>query len=147
MDASSNVVPPAARFVRIMPVLTVALVCSLSIGCAEDGPTRYHVSGSATYAGRPIPQGSIRFIPDSRANNRGPAGFAVIENGRYDTSRSGRGTVGGPHLVLISGFDGQASPGEETEGGRPLFPDHRAKTELPKETATRDFDVPRLAAN
>ena len=142
MDATSHVDSPAARSSRIMPLLTVALACSLAMGCADDGPGRYHVSGSATYAGKPIPQGSIRFIPDSKANNRGPAGFAVIENGRYDTSQSGKGTVGGPHLVLISGFDGQASPGEEMESGRPLFPDHRTCTDLPKETATRDFDVP-----
>lgn len=82
------------------------------------------------------------FQPDTAQGNRGPAGYATIENGRYNTARSGRGVVGGPHRVIISGFDGMADPSGELPHGAPLFPDYHTTSDLPTGNTTLDFTIP-----
>jgi len=123
-------------------LLAVVSALLLAAGCGPAGPRRHDVSGEVTFRGRPVPVGVIRFLPDTQQGNAGPAGFAAIENGRYDTAASGRGTVGGPHEVVISGFDGKADPAAELMQGAPLFPDYRESVELPEAPATLDFQVP-----
>ena len=86
---------------------------AFAAGCGTGGPPEHHVSGQVTFRDAPVPAGVVRFLPDAAQGNQGPAGYAPIENGRYDTARSGRGTVGGPHAVVISGFDGKADPSQE----------------------------------
>lgn len=115
--------------------------CGLAIvaGCGEEGPTRYQLSGKVTYGGQPIPAGSVTFIPDSSQGNSGPAASVDIVNGMYNTS-SGKGHVGGPHILKITGLDGKAS--DEFPKGAPMFPDYETKADLPKEDGTKDLDVP-----
>ena len=49
-------------------------------GCGPDGPARYPVSGSVTFAGLPRPDGDISFIPDPP----GPRAYtATTSEGRY----------------------------------------------------------------
>ena len=116
------------------------LAASVSIGCgATDGPTRYKVTGQISYDGSPIPAGKIVFEPDDDRGNQGPAGYATIEDGTYATD-TGKGVVGGPHDVRISGMDG-VSIGESHQG-TPLFSEFRTTVDLPKESTTHDFDVP-----
>ncbi|MGQ9504747.1 MAG: hypothetical protein ACUVQG_06520 [Thermogutta sp.] len=119
------------------------VLCTFSLavmGCGERRPTLYHVSGTVTFGGKPVPAGSIIFEPDTSKGNQGPAGFAAIKNGRYDTRDAGRGTVGGPHVVRITGLDGV--PAEELPQGTPLFPEYTTQIDLPKKELTQDFDVP-----
>ena len=93
----------------------VPLLGMLVLGCSgSSGPPRYPVEGSVTYDGKPVPAGQIVFEPDSTAGNQGPASYATIDHGRFATPR-GKGTVGGPHRVRITGTDGQAS-GESPHG-------------------------------
>lgn len=111
-------------------------------GCGESGPDTYHVKGTVTYKGAPIPTGSITFTPAK--GNTGPAGYADIKDGKFDTSGEGRnrGTVGGPHRVTIIGFDGKAKPDAELPLGNPLFPEYQVEKDLPKEdSAVVDFVV------
>lgn len=119
------------------------LVCAFSLlvmGCGQRAPTLYHVSGTVTFGGKPVPAGSIVFEPDTSKGNQGPAGFASIKDGKYDTRDAGRGTVGGPHVVRITGLDGV--PAEELPQGTPLFPEYTTEIDMPKKNATQDFDVP-----
>ena len=114
-------------------------------GCRAEGPERFQVSGEVTFGGKPVPAGVIRFLPDTRKGNSGPAGYAAIDNGRYNTAGSGRGTVGGPHQVVIAGFDGQPAGPEEPQGSA-LFPEYRSTIDLPQRTTTAEFDLPAATA-
>lgn len=114
------------------------------VGCqrgAGDGPIRYQLSGKATYDGEPIPAGEICFDPDPGQGNRGPGGVADIVDGFYKTRRE-FGVIGGPHVVRISGFDGQPD-GELEPLGSPLFREHQLQAHLPEEPGKIDFDVPK----
>lgn len=107
-------------------------------GATEKGPERFRLSGKVTFNGQPVPTGTIYFQPES-----GPAGTAKITDGAYDT-KSGQGTVGGPHKVMIEGFDGKGvNPGEP---GQPIFKPHTIEMNLPKSDDVKDFDVPASAA-
>jgi hypothetical protein len=117
----------------------VLLGCAL--GCGSSGPARYDVSGTVAFDGQPVPVGTITFVP--APGNAGPGGSAGIEGGRYDTAATGKGPTGGPHVVFITGFDGKTVDGvEKVQEGNPIFIDYREEVDLPKEKATRDFDVP-----
>ena len=127
-------------------VLATCLLCSW-VGCGGggDGPDRYDLSGNVTFKGSPVPAGRVVFEPDSSAGNSGPQGFSQIENGRYDTS-IGKGTVGGPHIMRITGLSSAAAPENEDTPVEPLFAEYQTKADLPKEKSTMDFDVPASAA-
>ncbi len=114
---------------------------SLAVGCGgPGGPERFHLSGTVTHDGQPIPAGEIAFEPDSSKGNTGPAAYAPIKDGTYATP-SRKGTVGGPHVVRINGSDGKASG--ESPLGQMLFPEYRTTADLPKESAEQNFDVPK----
>jgi len=116
-----------------------ALGAALFAGCG--GERIYNVSGTVTFQGKPVPVGHIVFEPDASAGNSGPASYAQIKYGRYDTRGSdGRGSVGGPHLVRIEGRDG--IPRGELLNGLPLFREYNTKVDLPKADAKQNFEVP-----
>jgi len=122
--------------------ILVTVFAALLSGCG--GEKTYHVSGTVSFLGKPVPAGQIVFEPDATAGNSGAAGYATIKDGRYDTRiLDGAGTAGGPHRVLIVGFDG--IPRGEILNGRSLFTDYSATVDLPKDDATQDFEVPRSA--
>ena len=123
--------------------VAVCLGVTLWLGCGgRSGPARYDIQGSVTYQGKPVPAGRLVFEPDAEKGNKGPASYADIKDGRYATPR-GKGMVGGPHVVRITGTDGKAS-GESPQGSM-LFPEFKTKADLPKEAAKKDFDVPAAA--
>lgn len=124
-------------------LLAGCLLCFQS-GCGgggTDGPARYGLSGTVTYDGKPVPFGQMIFSPDTAAGNSGPQGFAEIRDGKYQTAE-GKGTVGGPHVVQITGFGSDPATGSEDNPVPPLFSEYQTKADLPKEDATMDFEVP-----
>ncbi len=125
-------------------VAQFTFLCSAMVllGCGPGGPPQYHVSGTVTYGGQPVPTGQVLFAPDTSKGNSGPATAVRIQDGKYDTRGANRGTVGGPHVVTISGFDGKPDPNAELPEGRMLFSDYRVEIDLPKEAATENFAVP-----
>lgn len=128
---------------RPYTLLLLGSACLVMLGCAEQGPQRYDISGTVTYKGQPIPAGTVQFVPDSAQGNRGPSGQATIVDGKYDTSTNGLGVVGGPHIVNIQAFDGKALPDLDLPNGKPIFYSYEERVELPKEESlTRDIDVP-----
>lgn len=115
-----------------------------AVGCGgnDSGPARYHVSGSVTYNGQPVPRGVIQFRPDASKGTEGPAESVEIVEGKYDTSEHGFGTVGGAHVVIIHGFDGDSRPADELPLGKPLFSEYTTSAELPAQDGAQvDFDV------
>jgi hypothetical protein len=131
----------------ILGVLSASLFC-LVIGCGGD--KTYRVSGKVTFKGQPLPAGRIYFMPDTKAGNKGASCFADIKNGAYDTASSGgRGSSGGAMTVRIEGWD-PSQPQKSEKGGesspKALFTPYQTNADLPKEDATKDFDVPAAAA-
>jgi len=129
------------------PIRVMLLAALWAAGCGPSGagPERHLISGSVSFAGRPVPRGRIEFEPDAARGNRGPAGVARIVDGRYRTERR-FGAVAGPQVVRISGSDGVprslSGEGWTDPDGAPLFVDHIEKIDLPDDTATVDFTVP-----
>lgn len=121
-----------------MPLLLAAVIAGGSLaGCSKQtGPPRYSVSGTVTFRGEPVPLGTIAFEPDTSQGNRGPAGYADIIDGRFQTHL---GAVGGPHIVRINGASG---PMIDESKDTTLFSDYTTTRDLPQQTATLDFDVP-----
>jgi hypothetical protein len=110
-------------------------------GCGPQGPARYRVHGTVSHAGRPVPLGRIVFEPDVLEGNRGPQGFAVIENGRFDTAvNHGRGTSGGAMVVTIDGFE-PAGSGPAASPARSLFKGHQEHRDFPTAAVEMNFDV------
>lgn len=122
----------------LLTLAATGTVCLLSLGCSTaDGPPRYHVSGSVTYQGKPVPGGRIMFEPDATQGNSGPGAVAEISEGRYAT-RSDRGVVGGPHRVTIYGTDGTVATEERDNA---LFVPYRTEVDLPEADTTHDFSI------
>lgn len=130
-----------------LPVALLLLGGGL-LGCGQktDGPERFDVSGTVTYEGKLVPYGSIQFMPDTSQGNDGPSGFSTIVNGKYDTALQGKGTVGGPHKVVIHGEEKpdptQPAPDDQDEPEPVvLFSDYQTEVDMPRERSTMDFDV------
>jgi len=70
--------------------------------------------------------------------------MAKIVAGRYDTRLTpGRGTIGGPHVVRITGID-RVEGGNidrEVAVGRPLFETWSAVEDLPAADSVKDFAI------
>jgi hypothetical protein len=110
-------------------------------GCGESGPPRYHVSGTVTYKGQPVPVGSIIFQPDARAGNAGPYGNATIKDGKFDTHVDGEPTVGGPQIVLVEAFDGKVENPEYAPYGKSVGGGFQQPRVLPKADTTLDIEL------
>lgn len=124
-----------------LPLTALGLAGMIMLaGCSRTaGPTRYPVSGTVTFGGRPLAAGRISFEPDTDRGNKGPGGYGDIVNGRYTTYR-GMGAVGGPHRVVIEGYNGDTP--EKLRRRRLLFPPFITQADLPLAAVTVDFDVP-----
>ncbi len=113
----------------------LAAATILLAGCGDAGGPQVPVVGTVTCAGRPVPAGRIDFLPDAARGGDGPAGFAAIKAGRFDTRLGGRGVAAGPYLAIVRGTDGKPGPAEGQETGRSLFAPFTqsfvAKPELP----------------
>ncbi|WP_437230740.1 hypothetical protein SH661x_002120 [Planctomicrobium sp. SH661] len=127
-----------AGLLGMMSMLCVVLELN---GCSsESGPQRYRLSGNVTYDGKPVPSGRIALSPDGSSVG---AGYAPITEGRYDTQIDGRGHLGGPHTITITGSDLELiDPKVPDLGTRPLFPNYEIKLDLHHGAEKRDFEVP-----
>ncbi|NLS96108.1 MAG: hypothetical protein GXX96_28550 [Planctomycetaceae bacterium] len=117
-------------------------------GCGgADDVGRIDVSGSATFDGQPIVYGQIDFTPDNAKGHSGPAGYADIVDGKFNTAEgTGSGIVPGAHIVRITAYP-QPFPDVEVS-------DETADTAVPEalfigytmeqnvESSTLNIDVP-----
>ncbi len=125
---------------RIFNGFWIGAACLFFAGCSSgDKVQRCDVSGNVTYDGAPLAAGRIYFAPDASKQNTGPEGVADIKDGHFDTRAGrGKGGPGGPVVVMIQGFDGQVT--DQKPMGNAIFK-YETKVELPRETATKDFDL------
>lgn len=138
---------PRVAFVAV--ALAVFFV-TVPAGCGPRAIPRFDLSGTVTYEGKPVPRGYIVFRPDREAGRDGPGAQADIRDGTYATL-PGQGTIGGPHVVQVYGFDGKpyeipagmpGGPALMNQVGKPLFSAASLSADLPKAPAVRDFVVP-----
>lgn len=135
------------RFLRPGTAVACLAALLLAAGCGDKGMKTAKVSGTITYKGKLVPQGSIMFQPQA-----GPAATGDIENGKYTlkTYRAGDGAVLGSHKVTIISLEDQS--GRLPEDRNPLpppivplkynFPDKSGLTANVEDTAnTIDFDL------
>lgn len=121
-----------------LTVAVAAMTAAMTTGCGQEGPVRHRVHGMVSYEGRPVPLGRIVFDPDVLEGNRGPQGFAVIENGAFDTAvKQGRGTSGGPMLVTIDAYE----PAAHGQPVKPLLTNHQERHTLPASDTELTIDV------
>lgn len=120
-----------------MKAKSLLWIAVLAAGCSDSGPTRFHVSGTVMFDGKPIPFGHLVFTPDGAKQNAGPQGVATIREGKYDTAAEGKGIAGGPTVISVTGLAGP--------GGRPLC-DYEQRLDLPRANSVHNIEVPANAA-
>lgn len=113
---------------RSIPVrLTAVLFPLLSIvgsgGCADpnasgDALPRVAVSGSVTLDGKPLPAGSIQFVPKSAEAGKGVTATGEIQEGKFAIERT-QGPAPGDYQVSISSRHGFVISPTEQPGPRP----------------------------
>ena len=121
------------------------LAIALTSGCGDDGrPQRYEREGRVTFNGQPVAKGEIIISPDHSKGASGPGTTVTFEDGKYRT-RKGKGTLSGPHIVIVSGYDGHQGANDPTREPHPwgntLFSGHRVDIDFPAEASTHHFDV------
>jgi hypothetical protein len=126
---------------RFVPASLLLLLVFI-LGCGHAGPPRYHVSGTVTYQGKPVPVGSILFQPDPSQGNSGAYGNAMIKDGKFDTRVDGEPPIGGPQLVIIEAFDGKNTT-DLTPYGNSLTSGYQEKYDLPDKDTTLDIELTR----
>src|SRR5262245_54061339 len=131
---------------RTLSLTAAMTLLVLATGCTSSGPSVYRRTGAVTFAGNPVPLGKVYFDPDVAAGGSGPSGFADIIDGAYDTNNNGKGSIGGPMIVRVTGFSDQNK--DKISGfGPPLFAEHRTRSDLPAASSELNTEVPAAAAN
>jgi hypothetical protein len=88
--------PACSRFAILLPLLVLVLIS----GCGSSGLTTAPVRGKITYKGKPVPNGTVTYVPDGDK----PAATGEIQpDGTYvlTTYDSGDGAVLGKHSIMI----------------------------------------------
>ena len=118
------------------------LVAGMALVAGCDGDRVYHVQGTVSIGGTPVPAGVIWFDPDiQKGNTTGPQGYAQIKDGKFDTRTNGAGVRGGSYKLRVEAFDGK--PANELPFGRPLLSQpHEAEHEFPAKDSELTVDVP-----
>ena len=90
---------------------------ALCFGC---GSKTIHIEGAVTYDGKPIPEGTIEFLPIEGTS--GPSTGGVIKDGQYVLPIDKGLVRGGRYQVLISAFvkSGKTVPNNMVPGGPPM---------------------------
>jgi len=129
--------------VSIRRLTPFVLVMIAAVGCSDNGPKRYGVTGKVTYKTQPVAQGTIQFLPE---DEKTPSmATAVIEKGEY-TIPTGGLAIGKYRIIISSGDPKQkaeeAAPGMSGPPAKELLPaKYNAKTTLKAEIKDIDPNV------
>ena len=105
----------ATRSASTFCLLVYALIATCCVGCGgRGGPERVEVSGTVTYNGTPIPEGTIRFVPGQ--HSMVPLSGAPISEGAYRVDQQG-GVPVGTHKIEIEAFRKVQPSGQRATGG------------------------------
>jgi len=105
----------ATVFKKTVGVAIIA--CCGALGCGgslSDEPERVLVSGSVTYAGQPVADGEVRFVPTK--GTEAPSCSAVISGGVFKAEFKG-GVPVGVHRVEIRAYRPREGAGSEEVPG------------------------------
>ena len=83
----------------------LALICLVTGGCRNEGGDdlpREPISGTVTFEGKPLANGTIQFQPASQAE--GMAAGGMVADGRFEVPRN-EGPVPGKYKVQIDSID------------------------------------------
>jgi hypothetical protein len=109
-------------FSRTLRLAAAAALIALA-GCGGGNPKTAPVKGTVTYKGRPVPNGTVTFIPESGPTATGELG----PDGSYTltTFRRGDGAVPGRYTVVIVAMQDNAGrlPEERTPLPPPIVPE------------------------
>lgn len=114
----------------------VLILVALVPGCGSTGAT---VSGTVTFEGEPVNDGSISFLP---ADGKGPADGARIRDGRYNLDI----LVPGPKLVKIEAVKKVQVNWSSLEGQK-AYEEAKAKGTLAALLDTNDLISPDAVGN
>ena len=127
--------------------LVAVTLCAFSgavlSGCQQNDVRRFRVSGRATFDGKDLPAGRIYFEPDSSRGNSGASGYAEIVEGRFDTNKNGKGSIGGPMIVRVNGHEKPKSLNDESSPARTYVRDYEERVELPKSATEWNVAIPK----
>ncbi len=102
------------RRLRWAGAALTALLIGVLVGCSKEGPGgRLEVSGTVTYKGTPVDNGTIEFVPHQGVKTQSGS---PITNGRYRIPAD-RGLMPGDYTVKISSMEPVAVSDEP--GGLP----------------------------
>lgn len=118
-------------------MVVVGGIAAASAGCgSSDGLDRKEVSGTVTFDGKPLPNGSIQFQPKAADGGVAVSGGSTIEAGRYRIRREQGLTPGTYQVVILShasslpGAEDEL-PGQMTKAPKELIPaQYNVKTTL-----------------
>jgi hypothetical protein len=123
--------------------LFIMICCSLA-GCGEQESGKLRISGNVTFEGKPVQRGRIDFRPDVLKGNKGAAGFALIENGSYDTAKDGGDVIPGALVAVIQGYYFEDGVAEVPENAKPLFRTYETTFDAEYGRAEQyDFEIPK----
>jgi hypothetical protein len=94
----------AGRPGSIAVVAALVLVSSL-VGCGRSGPEMASVSGKVMYQGKPVPKGTIAFIPVSASGRTATGAIGPDGSYRLQTEEPADGAQLGEYKVTISAHD------------------------------------------
>lgn len=130
------------RILICCQAIVFAMGVLTSLGCGNSGANRCELHGLVTHRGTPIPVGRIDFVSAAGDSEGGSTGYAIIENGAFDTGGEGQHPPVGKLRVKIAGFDGKSNPAEELKYGRALFEPYQSTIDVTSGRQKIDFSVP-----
>ncbi len=105
------------NYARLSTLFTLVFVTSAVFvlsGCSSDGlPKRYAVSGTVTYKGEPVEQGTINFRPADPTTQRAATGQISDGFYRLTTNKPNDGAIPGSYKVTITSKNVDLSGAEE----------------------------------
>jgi hypothetical protein len=133
---------------RASKAVIFILLLALAVGCGSGRPKTAVVRGTVTYKGKPVPNGTITFTPNSGPTATGE----IAPDGSYQltTFRKGDGAVLGEHKVVVVAMQKNNDPNIEafTPLPPPIVPTKYTslattdlKAEVKDEDNTINFDL------
>jgi hypothetical protein len=125
-----------ARMKRCRRIVEVAVICGLLAaigGCGPNGPERVRVSGTVTYQGKPLPDGTISFVPIGKTAGL-PADVAILQ-GQYD-AKIQSGLLVGDYQVRIEAQRERSGP-PQLAGGRFAWRERHREQVIPAKYNTK----------
>ena len=127
------------------PVGLLALISLIAVGCNDGGADdlpREPISGTVSYDGKPLANGTIQFQPASAAEGMAAGGMVV--DGRFDVPRE-EGPVPGNYKVQIDSIDETVTvtvPEQPASPGRTCCP--ASSRSPPQEDDEEEADPPAI---